>query len=67
MITFPMIAAKFFKRVTIEQWQQILPYIGFALTFAIFAFFLWRAVRLDKKSAERMANLPIDQSETTKS
>ncbi len=55
-----------FRRVDYAQWADLVPIFAFIATFAVFLYFLIRAIRLSKKDAEYMAHLPLEeQSEQT--
>ncbi|MEM9478441.1 MAG: hypothetical protein AAGA58_02140 [Verrucomicrobiota bacterium] len=54
-----------FKRLTPEQWQEIIPYLGFGITFTVFIIVLWKAIRMRKSTADRIALLPFDQPKET--
>jgi hypothetical protein len=42
------------------EWQSIASMGAFALTLAVFLFFIVRAMRLKKDVASHMGNLPLD-------
>jgi heme/copper-type cytochrome/quinol oxidase subunit 1 len=42
------------------EWQSIASIGAFALTLAVFLFFIVRALRLKKDVASHMGNLPLD-------
>lgn len=48
-----------FKRVLLEDWHAILPYLGFALIGGAFLIIVVRAMRIKKSEAERLAHLPL--------
>lgn len=48
-----------FKRVIIEDWHQILPFIGFGLTVAGFLYFVIRALAMKKGESDRLSSLPL--------
>lgn len=48
-----------FKRVILEDWHMVLPYLGFALIAGAFLVIVVRAVRIKKTEAERLAHLPL--------
>ena len=52
-----------FKRITYEEWHSAAPIIAFILTFAVFVFFIVRALRLQREDAGRMAALPLEFDE----
>ncbi len=51
-----------FHRVTTEEWEQLTPIISFALTFAVFAAALLRALLSRKDYCQQLAALPLDQA-----
>lgn len=51
-----------FRRVHLESWQEILPYIGFTLIAVAFLIILFRAIFMKPADAERLASLPLDDS-----
>ena len=50
-----------FKRITYDEWQEMVPLVAFLLTFGVFLFFLIRAIRMRKSDAEYMSKLPLQQ------
>lgn len=56
-----------FKRVIVEEWATILPFISFFIFFVVFATITVRALRLGRKDRERMASMPLDDSTSDKS
>lgn len=53
-----------YRRVTLEGWQEIIPYICFALIAGAFLVILIRALRMKKTEIERLSNMPLrDDSE----
>ena len=48
-----------FKRLIYEDWLSLIPIASFFLTFGVFVFFFVRALRLEKKEANRLAHLPL--------
>ena len=52
--------SKFFKRISYDEWTEVVPIIAFILTFGVFVFFVVRAFRLHRDEAGRMASLPLD-------
>jgi len=56
-----------FKRVIVEDWATILPFISFGIFFLVFAVITVRALRLGKQDRERMASMPLDDSTSDKS
>lgn len=51
-----------FKRLILEEWQQFLPLLGFAIAFMVFVFLSIRAILMKKSDAQRMANLPLEDT-----
>ena len=49
-----------FKRISYEEWHSSVPIIAFALTFAVFIYFVVRAVRMRRDEVVRLASLPLD-------
>lgn len=56
-----------FKRVIVEEWATILPFISFFIFFVVFAVITVRALRLGRKDRDRMASMPLDDSSSDKS
>ena len=52
-----------FKRVFVEDWAQNIPVIAFFIFAIVFLLVSIRAMRLDRKKREHMANLPLDGPE----
>ncbi len=52
-----------FKRLVIEDWQQVLPVIAFSLTFGIFLVLSVRALLMKRSKADYMAHLPLGENE----
>ncbi|MBK1789814.1 hypothetical protein [Persicirhabdus sediminis] len=50
-----------FKRIIIEDWNQIGGLISFILTFGIFASIMLRAWRMKPSEAEHMASLALEE------
>ena len=48
-----------FKRVILEDWQLIVPYICFALIAGAFIAIVIRAVRMKKPDIDRLASMPL--------
>ena len=51
-----------FKRVFVEEWAQNIPIIAFFIFAIVFVLVSIRAMRLDKREREHLANLPLDKS-----
>jgi hypothetical protein len=49
-----------YKQVIYEHWLEWVPYVAFGVTFAVFISFVIRAVALNKDSAAKMAQIPLD-------
>lgn len=52
-----------FKRIFVEDWAQIIPMISFFIFASVFVLVTIRAMRLRKPERERLAAMPLDQSE----
>ncbi|MEM1294919.1 MAG: hypothetical protein AAGH89_06105 [Verrucomicrobiota bacterium] len=50
-----------FHRIDYEQWTSLVPFAAFFVTFGVFVYFVVRAVRLSRKEAEYMAQLPLQE------
>ncbi|MDA8909133.1 MAG: cbb3-type cytochrome c oxidase subunit 3 [Verrucomicrobiales bacterium] len=48
-----------YRRVTLEGWQEIVPYICFALIAGAFLVILIRALRMKKKDIDHLSNMPL--------
>jgi hypothetical protein len=57
-----MLAATF-HRVAHEEWTTIIPMIAFGVMFTVFLITTIRAVRLQPKEREHLANLPLQDSD----
>lgn len=55
--------SELFKRVVHEDWTTLVPMIAFFLMFGVFAVTTIRALRLDKSERERLATLPLKDSD----
>ncbi len=55
--------SEMFKRVVHEDWTTIVPMIAFALMFGVFVVTTIRALRLGKSERERLATLPLNDSD----
>jgi hypothetical protein len=49
-----------FSRIHIPEWQANLPIAAFVIIFTLFAIFVFRAVRMARGKADRMAALPLE-------
>jgi hypothetical protein len=52
-----------FKRILVEEWATWVPIISFVLIAAVFIAVTIRALRIKKDERERLAALPLDDSE----
>jgi hypothetical protein len=52
-----------FSRVTHEDWTNIVPMIAFAVMFTVFLITTIRALRLKPEERERLATMPLKDSE----
>jgi hypothetical protein len=52
-----------FKRVVHEDWTTIVPMLAFGLMFGVFIVTTLRALRLDRAERERLATLPLKDSD----
>ncbi len=48
-----------FRRVILESWQDLVPYIGFTLIAVAFLLILFRAIFMKPTDADRMAAMPL--------
>jgi hypothetical protein len=51
-----------FKRMFIEDWAHIIPFISFFIFATVFVFVTIRAMRLDKAERTRLAALPLEEN-----
>jgi cbb3-type cytochrome oxidase subunit 3 len=51
-----------FKRVFVEEWAHIIPFISFFIFFTVFIFITIRAMRLGKNERSRLAQMPLEDS-----
>lgn len=49
-----------FKRVFVEEWAHIIPFISFFIFFTVFIFITIRAMRLGKNERSRLAQMPLE-------
>ena len=49
-----------FKRIIYADWVEIVPYLAFFLTFAVFLVLVVRTLKMGKANAERIASLPLE-------
>lgn len=52
-----------FKSIQYEEWQQMLPLIGFGLCFIVFLLYAVKAILMKKKHIQHMSNLPLEKEE----
>ena len=52
-----------FKRIIHEDWTDIVPMVAFAVLFTIFLVTTIRAIRLKPTERERLAKLPLQDSD----
>lgn len=52
-----------FSRVTHEDWTTIVPMIAFGVMFTVFVITTIRALRLKPEERERLATLPLKDSD----
>ena len=53
------------KRIVYADWAEVIPYIAFFLTFGVFLVLAVRTILMHRRQAERMANLPLEDSPET--
>jgi hypothetical protein len=51
-----------FKRVFVEEWAHIIPFISFFIFFTVFIFVTIRAMRLGKSERTRLAMMPLEDN-----
>ncbi len=51
-----------FKRVLVEDWALIIPYISFFIFLGVFIIVTIRAIRLGKPERDRLASLPLEDN-----
>ena len=49
-----------FKRVFVEEWASIIPFVSFFIFFTVFVFVTIRAMRLGKSERTRLAMMPLE-------
>ena len=52
-----------FRRVQLEAWHEIVPYVCFALIAGVFIVVVVRALRMKKEEIDHVANLPLRSDE----
>lgn len=48
-----------YRRVSLESWVEIVPYICFALIAGAFLVIVFRAVRMKKTDIDRLSHMPL--------
>jgi len=51
-----------FKRVFVEEWAHIIPFVSFFIFFTVFIFITIRAMRLGKNERTRLAQMPLEDN-----
>jgi cbb3-type cytochrome oxidase subunit 3 len=51
-----------FKRVFVEDWAQLVPFVSFFIFFTVYVFVTIRALRLGKAERARLASLPLEDN-----
>jgi hypothetical protein len=51
-----------FKRVIIEDWAHIVPFVSFFIFATVFVLVTLRAMRLGKAERQRLASLPLQDN-----
>lgn len=51
-----------FKRMIVEDWAHLIPYIAFFIFATVFVFVTIRALRLGKDERTRLAALPLEDN-----
>lgn len=52
-----------FRRVVIDSWHDWAPYAAFAITFVVFTAVFVRTLLMRKDRVDRLARLPLEDSE----
>ncbi len=52
-----------FKRIILEDWQNLVPVISFTVTAGIFFIAIIRALLMNRDRAEQLANLPLETTQ----
>lgn len=52
-----------FKRIILEDWHNILPFLGFFFFVGIFLYLSTRAIYMNKKTSSRIAHLVFDEED----
>ena len=61
LLQTPLLMARLYKRLSLEEWQNVLTFVAFFLTFGAFIYFTIRALRMKKDKRDHMANLPLEE------
>ena len=56
-----------YRRVSLESWHEIVPYICFALIAGAFLIILIRALRMKKTDIDHLSHLPLKEDSELKS
>lgn len=51
-----------FEHLQFANWTDWCPFVAFAISFAVFAAWMWWALSLPRASMDRMAHLPLEES-----
>ena len=54
-----------FHRIIYDHWTDVVPILGFFLTFAVFLAALIKALMMKKEHREHMAALPLEENQTS--
>lgn len=54
-----------FRRVALESWHDLVPYVCFALIAGAFLLIVWRAVRMKKSEVDHLSHLPLEEDPIT--
>ncbi len=52
-------------RLVFEAWQLLLPAIGFAIFFIVFALVVWRVLRMRPPAIARLEHLPLESESSS--
>ncbi len=52
-----------FRRMILEDWASVVPFVSFFFIFGVFTYATVRALRLAEKNREHLASLPLDTAE----
>jgi hypothetical protein len=56
-----------FKRVLVEDWAHIIPFVSFFIFFTVFIVMSVRAIRLRKPERDRLASMPLEEKSENQS